>query len=94
MCRHQVLLPSQERKAGGEEESFVAPLEVKTGKMFRPQGSIEHRAQVNLYSLMMGDGCYGDVPGGMLYYMKTGHMHGMPIRPHDRRGEQLVYRSV
>ena len=27
-------------------ENFRAPLELKTGKMFRKQGSIEHRAQV------------------------------------------------
>ena len=30
----------------GPRESFVAPLELKTGKMFRAQGSTEHRAQV------------------------------------------------
>jgi hypothetical protein len=34
---------------------FVAPLEYKTGKLSAEQGSLPHRAQVMLYSLMMGD---------------------------------------
>ena len=34
-------------ESGGVEE-YRAPLELKTGKMFRQQGTIEHRAQVRV----------------------------------------------
>lgn len=42
----------ERRGKGGRSEvvtSKVVPLELKTGKMFHKQGTIEHRAQVDTY---------------------------------------------
>ena len=37
----------QERSSKkGVESSYRIPMEIKTGKMYRTQGSLEHRAQV------------------------------------------------
>ena len=76
------------------ESSHRVPLEIKTGKMFRKQGSLEHRAQVSLYSVMLrdryGNGCDGNsIPGGLLYYMKADHMQGLPAETHDIKSKSL-----
>lgn len=85
-------------------EQFVVPLELKTGKMTHPLGSVDHRAQVNhhvllynncnssgvqvmLYALMLSEHYEGETPGGLLYYLKAGHMVGVPAFDHEIRGE-------
>ena len=58
LLRQQPPLLSQGQwAAGGPVESFRAPLELKTGKMFRKQGSVEHRAQVRVW----GEGVWSGV---------------------------------
>lgn len=43
-----VTVTMRERRGGGSRcASHRVPLELKTGKMHRKQGTIEHRAQVN-----------------------------------------------
>ena len=42
--------------------AHVAPLELKTGKLSAESGSPQHRAQVMLYSVMMGDRYGCDIP--------------------------------
>ena len=38
---------------------------------------------------MLRDRYHDDnVPGGLLYYMKAGHMQGLPAEPHEIRGER------
>ena len=39
----------QMKRGDGETSSHRVPLEIKTGKMYRKQGSLEHRAQVPYY---------------------------------------------
>ena len=83
-------------------EQFVVPLELKTGKMSHPLGSVDHRAQVTtplhhtmvvfgniqvmLYALMLSEHYEGEIPGGLLYYLKAGHMVGVPAFDHEIRG--------
>jgi DNA replication ATP-dependent helicase Dna2 len=64
---------------------LLVPLELKTGKMMSPLGSVEHRAQVILYSLMLSDRHDIDVPSGLLLYLKTGHMTGVPSPLNEQR---------
>ena len=45
-----VTVELKEKRRGAAEDAAViqrVPLELKTGKMFRKQGTIEHRAQVS-----------------------------------------------
>ena len=38
---------------------------------------------------MLRDRYHDDnIPGGLLYYMKAGHMQGLPAEPHEIRGER------
>jgi CRISPR/Cas system-associated exonuclease Cas4 (RecB family) len=55
----------------------TAPLELKTGRTV-PHGSPAHRAQVILYTLMMGD-LGTNLDAGLLYYMKSGDMYGVAV---------------
>ncbi|XP_065062529.1 DNA replication ATP-dependent helicase/nuclease DNA2-like isoform X2 [Rhopilema esculentum] len=66
-------------------ETYLLPLELKTGKMFSKLGSIEHRAQVILYTLMMSEKYDKDIDAGLLYYLKTGHLQGVPATVKERR---------
>ena len=76
-------------RRGSSILSHRVPLELKTGKMQRKQGTIEHRAQLTLYSMMVGDRYETPPPGGLLYYLKSGHMQGLPTLPHEKRGMAL-----
>eukprot|EP00731_Ephydatia_muelleri_P031702 Em0023g209a len=94
---------TQDHRNGTRSATKRVPLELKTGKMYNSRGSVEHRAQVMLYSLMLGDrhGC--PVPSGLLFYIKacqsqegvkTGHMQGIPVLPHEMRGLLLQRNNV
>ena len=48
-------------------------------------GSVEHRAQVILYTLLMSDRYSHSVDAGLLYYMKTAHMLGVPGFLYEKR---------
>ena len=45
--------------------------------------------QLTLYSVMVGDRYETPPPGGLLYYLKGGHMQGLPALPHEKRGVAL-----
>ena len=48
--------------------------------------------QLSLYSLMLRDRYrQKSVPGGLLYYMKAGHMQGLPAEDHDLRSELVPW---
>eukprot|EP00794_Sanderia_malayensis_P004887 gene4887-5527_t len=64
---------------------YHIPFELKTGKMFSKLGSIEHRAQVILYTLMMSEKYEKTVEAGLLYYVKTGHLQGVPATRKEKR---------
>ncbi|XP_078361987.1 DNA replication ATP-dependent helicase/nuclease DNA2-like isoform X2 [Oculina patagonica] len=70
---------------GNQVQSKVLPLELKTGKMFTKLGSIEHRAQVILYTLLMSDRYSQAVDAGLLFYMKSAHMLSVPGFLHEKR---------
>ena len=42
--------------------------------------------QVMLYTLMLSEHYEGETPGGLLYYLKAGHMVGVPAFDHEIRG--------
>ena len=52
-------------------------------------GSAEHRAQVILYALMVEERYGAKVPGGLLHYLREGHMQGVPAFPQEKRGEEV-----
>ncbi|KAL5457050.1 hypothetical protein EMCRGX_G034285 [Ephydatia muelleri] len=98
-----VTVTLKDHRNGTRSATKRVPLELKTGKMYNSRGSVEHRAQVMLYSLMLGDrhGC--PVPSGLLFYIKacqsqegvkTGHMQGIPVLPHEMRGLLLQRNNV
>jgi len=66
-------------------ENYLLPLELKTGKMWNKQGSIEHRAQLAVYAIMMSSKYHQDIASGLLYYIKSNHMQGVPMPAHERR---------
>ena len=48
-------------------------------------GSIEHRAQVILYTLLMSDRYSQAIDAGLLFYMKAAHMLSVPGFLHEKR---------
>ncbi len=50
------------------------------------ESSAQQCTQVALYTLMLSDRYSAHPTGGLLYYMKTGHMQGLPSLPHEIRG--------
>ena len=52
---------------------------------FTLPGSIEHRAQVILYTLLMTDRYSQAVDAGLLFYMKSSHMLSVPGFLHEKR---------
>lgn len=52
---------------------------------FTLPGSIEHRAQVILYTLLMSDRYSQAVDAGLLFYMKSAHMLSVPGFLHEKR---------
>lgn len=48
-------------------------------------GSIEHRAQVILYTLLMSDRYTQAVDAGLLFYLKSSHMISVPSFLHEKR---------
>ncbi|KAK3727809.1 hypothetical protein QZH41_008231, partial [Actinostola sp. cb2023] len=66
-------------------ETCVVPLELKTGKLLSKLGSVDHRAQVILYTLLLSDRHRHPVDSGVLYYMKSTHMIGIPALVHEKR---------
>lgn len=98
-----VTVTLKDLRSGTCSEAKCAPLELKTGKMYNARGSIEHRAQVLLYSLMLGDRYGYQVPTALLFYVKagltqegvkTGHMQGIPVLAQEMRSLLMQRNSV
>ena len=64
---------------GGEGGEELMPLEIKSGK----EGSMGHRAQVVLYTLLLSERYPGDgnIDRGVLVYLQTGKTLGVPAKP-------------
>eukprot|EP00117_Sycon_ciliatum_P000022 scpid12991/ scgid5261/ DNA2-like helicase; DNA replication ATP-dependent helicase-like homolog len=76
------------------------PLELKTGRQTASLGTVDHRAQVILYTMMLSDAHVSEVPAGLLLYSKTGKMLSVPAQEHElrallmRRNELARYLSL
>ena len=57
-------------------------------------GSIEHRAQVILYTLMMSEKYGKPVDAGLLYFMKTGHLQGIPAAQNEKRALIMLRNEI
>ncbi|XP_061420867.1 DNA replication ATP-dependent helicase/nuclease DNA2 isoform X2 [Lethenteron reissneri] len=73
--------PGKVHGRGNEEIVRTVPLELKTGK---ESNSIEHRAQVVLYTLLTQER-WGDPGLGFLLYLKSGGMHPVSASRVDTR---------
>ena len=70
-------------------QELVIPFELKTGKMAYSKGSNEHRAQLMLYTLLMGDKMHTEIPIGLLYYSITGHLQGVLANFQEIKGTYI-----
>eukprot|EP00111_Clytia_hemisphaerica_P000398 TCONS_00001102-protein len=66
-------------------DKILAPLELKTGKMLSNLGSVEHRAQVTVYCLLMSERHHQPIDSGLLYYFKTNHLQQVPMPEQEKR---------
>ena len=48
-------------------------------------GSVEHRAQVAVYCLLMSERYKVPINSGLLYYFKTNHLQEIPIPEQEKR---------
>lgn len=48
-------------------------------------GSVEHRAQVAVYCILMSERYDIAVESGLLYYLKTNHMQKVPLPVQEKR---------
>ena len=60
-------------------------LTVETSLFLSTLGSIEHRAQVILYTLLMSDRYSQAIDAGLLFYLKSSHMLSVPGFLHEKR---------
>ncbi|ETO01165.1 hypothetical protein RFI_36275, partial [Reticulomyxa filosa] len=72
----------------------LVPFELKTGKETET-AKLQARAQLAMYSLLISDRYDIDlesVDGGLLYYLKTGNLMGIPL-PHNEIRALLIRRN-
>ncbi|XVF41374.1 hypothetical protein PTKIN_Ptkin01aG0275400 [Pterospermum kingtungense] len=74
----------QSGEKAGEEK--IMPLEFKTGKIPNGQSSMEHRAQVILYTLLMSERYLKHIDSGLLYYLHSDQTQGIVVRRSDLVG--------
>lgn len=74
-----------ESNTSGVVEKIV-PLEFKSGKRPNGQSSMEHCAQVILYTLLMSERYLKPIDSGLLYYLQSDHTHGITVRRSDLVG--------
>ncbi|OIT20124.1 regulator of nonsense transcripts 1-like protein [Nicotiana attenuata] len=65
---------------------MIMPLEFKTGKATNGQTSMEHNAQVMLYTLLMSERYSQHIGHGLLYYLHTDQTQGITVRRSDLVG--------
>ena len=53
--------------------------------LFYYLGSVEHRAQVAVYAIMMSEKYRDLISTGLLYYIKANHMQGVPVPDQEKR---------
>lgn len=63
----------------------ISPIEVKSGKSRNMLGSIDHRAQVILYTMMLEERYKSEVDSGILYYIRGEQTIGVPSSLVERR---------
>ncbi|KAK6234466.1 hypothetical protein QUC31_006872 [Theobroma cacao] len=74
-------------ESGGKEDNEkIMPLEFKTGKMPKGQSSMEHCAQVILYTLLMSERYLKCIDSGLLYYLQSDQTQGIVVRRSDLVG--------
>ncbi|WJX81359.1 DNA helicase [Trifolium repens] len=81
MIDASVRVKVQSRKDKPEEK--IMPLEFKTGKSPSSQTSVEHNAQVILYTLLMSERYQKTIDSGLLYYLQTDQTHGITVQRSD-----------
>ncbi|GMY22919.1 DNA replication ATP-dependent helicase/nuclease JHS1 isoform X2 [Fagus crenata] len=64
-----------------EAQQKIMPLEFKTGK-----SSMEHSAQVILYTILMSERYQKNIDSGLLYYLQSGQTQGIVVRRSDLVG--------
>ncbi|XVE90822.1 hypothetical protein DITRI_Ditri20bG0106900 [Diplodiscus trichospermus] len=72
--------------SGKEDDEKIMPLEFKTGKMPNGQSSMEHCAQVILYTLLMSERYLKHIDSGLLYYLQSDQTQGLVVRRSDLVG--------
>ena len=68
-----------------QSNTKVSPLEVKSGISRNSLGSIDHRAQVILYTMMLEERYKSNIDSGILYYIKGQQTIGVPSSAVERR---------
>ncbi|KAI5565965.1 hypothetical protein BDE02_14G154600 [Populus trichocarpa] len=61
----------------------IVPLEFKTGKVSNGQSSMEHVAQVILYTLLMSERYLKHIDSGLLYYLQSDQTRGITVQRSD-----------
>ncbi|KAL2640981.1 hypothetical protein AAZV13_06G264700 [Glycine max] len=84
MIDASVRVKIQSQKDDPEEK--IMPLEFKTGKAPYSQSSVEHRAQVILYTLLMSERYQKAVDSGLLYYLRSDQTQGIVVQRSDLTG--------
>ncbi|XP_027350618.1 DNA replication ATP-dependent helicase/nuclease DNA2 [Abrus precatorius] len=69
-----------------EPEEKIMPLEFKTGKTPNSQSSVEHDAQVILYTLLMSERYQKTIESGLLYYLQSDQTRGIVVQRSDLIG--------
>lgn len=69
-----------------EINGMILPLEFKTGKIPNGQSSMEHRAQVILYTLLMSERYLKHIDSGLLYYLQSDQTQGVMVQRSDLVG--------
>ncbi|KAJ0051987.1 hypothetical protein Pint_00019 [Pistacia integerrima] len=69
-----------------ETDEMIVPLEFKTGKIPNGQSSMEHCAQVILYTLLMSERYLKHIDHGLLYYLQSNQTQGIKVRRSDLVG--------
>ncbi|XP_022637202.1 DNA replication ATP-dependent helicase/nuclease DNA2 isoform X2 [Vigna radiata var. radiata] len=69
-----------------EQEEKIMPVEFKTGKTPNSQSSVEHSAQVILYTLLMSERYQTTVDSGLLYYLQSDQTQGIVVQRSDLTG--------
>ncbi|QCD95507.1 DNA replication ATP-dependent helicase Dna2 [Vigna unguiculata] len=70
----------------GEQEEKIMPVEFKSGKTPNSQSSVEHSAQVILYTLLMSERYQTTVDSGLLYYLQSDQTQGIVVQRSDLTG--------